>query len=135
MESLINLVYLIDDDEIYKYATRKIIVRTNLVKNVMEFEDGEEAITFLNRNCKDCKKVPDVIFLDINMPYLDGWGFLNEFAKLKDNIKKEVMIFMLSTSSLQQDIEKANSYSEVTGYIVKPITEDQFRNLISRFAA
>lgn len=88
---------------------------------------------YFKASLKDDEKIPDILFLDINMPVMDGWHFLQEFAEIKPHLAKAVTIYMVSSSILNQDIEKAKSISDVTGYIVKPINVQQFERIFKFF--
>lgn len=116
-------ILLVDDDEIYLYLMKRTIdeLSNNLV--VSSFTDGEEAIEYVAECTKQKSDLPRVILLDVNMPFLDGWGFLAEFKKLKPKIDHPINIYMVSSSSMEKDIKRASEFEEITGYIVKPISE------------
>lgn len=116
-------ILLVDDDEIYLYLMKRTIgeLSNNLV--VSSFTDGEEAIEYVAECTKQKSDLPRVILLDVNMPFLDGWGFLAEFKKLKPKIDNPINIYMVSSSSMEKDIKRASEFEEITGYIVKPISE------------
>lgn len=116
-------ILLVDDDEIYLYLMKRTIgeLSNNLV--VSSFTDGEQAIEYISECANDKNDLPRVILLDVNMPFLDGWGFLAEFKKIKSKIDNPVNIYMVSSSSMEKDIKRAAEFEEITGYIVKPISE------------
>ncbi len=118
----IELACIVDDDSIYVFGLKKLIEIHNLCENLLVFQNGEAAMKYLKPVVNDPQSVPDVILLDINMPVMDGWAFLEEFTKIKPNLAKEVIIYMVSSSIHDNDIEKAKKYSEVSDYVVKPIT-------------
>lgn len=84
----IDTLCLVDDDDIFQFLTSEIIRTTDLVNQIKIFSNGSEAIDFLKMVKDDPAKLPDIIFLDLFMPIMDGWGFLNEFILLRPNLKK-----------------------------------------------
>lgn len=115
---------IIDDDETTQFVVEITIDNTNLAKNIAIFSDGKEAIDFFTLNINNPENLPDIIFLDLNMPIMDGWQFLDHFAILKPKIAKKITICITSSSTNQKDIIRAKKYSDVTEYIIKPITEE-----------
>lgn len=128
---MIDIACIIDDDSIYVFGLRKIIEMNNLCKNILVFKNGEEALKYLAPLVTTSEEFPDVILLDINMPVLDGWGFLDEFTKLKPKINKKVTLYMVSSSVNQEDIDKANKYEQVSDYIIKPINIDELKRIMA----
>lgn len=96
------------------------------------FSDGEEAIEFFEANTKSTDKLPDVVFLDINMPIMDGWDFLEEYVKLKPSIEKKITIYVVSSSVHPEDIERATKISEVSDYLIKPVSADETRQILDK---
>lgn len=121
----INNLALVDDDEAYTYVTRAIIQKTNLVGVIKIFNNGKEAIDFLELHSKNLSELPEVILLDLSMPIMDGWQFLEEFAALKPRIGKKITIYVVSSSISPADIKRAAGISEVSDYIIKPITQER----------
>jgi CheY-like chemotaxis protein len=129
-------VCLIDDDKIYQFTARKILESTGLARNILSFYNGSEAIGFLKENAtKNTDQLPDVIFLDINMPIMNGWQFLEEFHKIIEFFKKHITIYVVSSSVDDCDIQKSKEFSEVTEYIVKPINRIRYQQLIEKLNA
>jgi CheY-like chemotaxis protein len=127
----IETIAVIDDDDIYQFTAQRTFKTIDTIKKVYIFCDGKEAIDFFADNLNDQDKLPDVIFLDLNMPIMDGWQFLKEYILLKPQIGKKIIIYVVSSSMNPDDLLKAKSISEVHDYIVKPITVDKFRKIIS----
>ncbi|GGH74423.1 MAG: response regulator [Bacteroidetes bacterium] len=125
-----EIICIIDDDEVYQYTATKSIKSSSVVKRVLVFGDGEEAFNYLNENLGVREKLPDIIFLDINMPYMDGWEFMEQFVKIKPKLSKPITVYMISSSVVPDDIEKANSISDISDYIIKPITQQMFREIL-----
>lgn len=124
------IICLVDDDEIYQFTFTKSLEKSKVSKRVLVFGDGEEAIDFISANLNDKESLPDLIFLDINMPVMDGWDFLEEYLQLRKGINKNITIYIVSSSVHEEDIERAKKISEVTDYLVKPISEAEVHTLI-----
>ncbi len=116
------LIGIIDDDDIYQFTLTRIISRYKLASKTLSFSDGEKAIEFLTDNISIEENIPDVIFLDNNMPIMDGWQFIEEYVKMETNIKKKVLIFMVSSSVNPIDIEKAKNINQISDYFIKPVS-------------
>ena len=132
MSSSIN-VCIVDDDDIYQFTMIKTLKSLKLTNRIKVFSDGEEALDFMLDNLHNDKELPDVIFLDIDMPIMDGFEFMEEYVKLKPKLGKKITIYMVSSSVDPVDIDRAKKISEITDYIVKPITQDQLTYIIQEF--
>ncbi|HRH33783.1 MAG TPA: response regulator [Catalimonadaceae bacterium] len=128
----IHSLCVIDDDVIYQFAVKLNIKQLELAKNVLTFSNGELAKIFFEENLKNNEALPEVILLDINMPVMDGWDFLDWFKSAKTQISKKITIFMVSSSIDWRDIEKAKSYDEVSDYLSKPLTDGNFFEIVER---
>jgi CheY-like chemotaxis protein len=126
MSTVKNLA-IVDDDDIYIYLTKKLIKDLNIVEDVKIFKNGKEILDYLNENISNPKLLPEVIFLDLSMPVMDGWGFLEEYIALKPNIGKLIEIYIISSSISPSDLERARNISIVTDYIIKPITREELK--------
>ena len=115
------LIGIIDDNEIYQFMLTCIINSNHLAERIITFTDGEEAIQYLTDNKSNKENIPDIIFLDTNMPFMDGWQFIEEYANIKTELKKKVAIFMLSALVDPEAIERASKISEISKYSIKPI--------------
>ncbi|MCM4173761.1 response regulator [Arenibacter sp. TNZ] len=129
MNSSLN-VCIVDDDDIYQFTVIKTLKALKLTDRIMVFSDGEEALDFMLDHLNEDDVLPDVIFLDIDMPVMDGFQFMEEYIKLKPSLGKKIIIYMVSSSVDPADIERANKIGEITDYIVKPITHDQLKSII-----
>lgn len=114
-------IFLIDDDPIFVYLTRRIIASTNCPCEINEFTDGELALDYLSKMREKAELLPDVIFLDLSMPVMDGWEFLKEYDLLKPNIKKEISLYIVSSSISPQEVERSKSYTVVADFLIKPV--------------
>ncbi|MEP2669526.1 MAG: response regulator [Cyclobacteriaceae bacterium] len=124
------VISIVDDDEIYQFTIKKTLDLLKLTKKILMFSDGEEAIDFLHKNIEDNQTLPDIIFLDINMPVMDGFEFMEEFIKLKPRTDKKIIVYMVSSSVDPADLERAEKISEISDYIIKPIEVEQVLSIV-----
>ena len=123
----IKLTYLIDDDEIYIFTAKKLINKTDFSEEVKFFYNGKEALEAIKSKLYNEEEVPEVILLDLNMPIMDGWQFLDEFIRIKT--KKTIKIYIVSSSVNPVDLERAKTYNMVSNYTVKPISREKLKEI------
>lgn len=128
------VIALVDDDKIFQLTASKTIKATSISDNVLQFGNGEEALAYIRSHANDTDALPDFIFLDINMPFIDGWMFLDDFAVIKPSLKKEIAIYMVSSSIDPRDIARAKQHSDVKDYVIKPVTREKFIELLQTAA-
>ena len=122
-------ILIIDDDEINNFIAAKLIDKIPPKAKVSTCVNGQEGIDFVKNKLNNQDEFPDIIFLDINMPLMNGWEFLEEYEHIKNDIKKKVTINMLSSSVYNDDISKAETYTTVNKFISKPLTVDKIKDL------
>jgi len=133
--SSLKSICVIDEDMIYQFAVKMSFKQHKLAEEVITFDNGELAKNYFEGNCADAEKLPDVILLDINMPIMDGWDFLEWHKANKTRFAKDVPIFMVSSSIDWRDIERAKNYESVIDYMSKPLTEGNFFEIVHRLKA
>ena len=121
----VNITYIIDDDPIFVFTAQKMLKFEDFCYNFSVFHNGEDAINHLAPLMKANTDLPDLILLDLNMPIMDGWQFLDEFIKIKTT--KKVTIYIVSSSIDPVDFEKSQKYSQVKNFVIKPISEDKIK--------
>lgn len=129
----IDTLCIVDDDDAFKFLTTMTIEDSDRVDNIMTFSNGQETIEFLESVKDRPEKIPEIILLDLNMPVMDGWEFLNEYISMKPRIGKQITIYIVSSSIDPKDFQKAKLIQEVSDFIIKPITEEKFHELINSF--
>lgn len=129
------IVALVDDDKIFQFTASKTLRGLQLTDRILQFENGEDALKFLVENAKNSEELPDYIFLDINMPFVDGWMFLQDYSGLKRELAKDISIFMVSSSIDPRDIHRAKSIPDVREYVIKPVSREKFIELLNKAAA
>ncbi len=127
----ISLLSIIDDDAIFQYMAKKHLQSTNLVEQIIQFTDGEQAINYFKENKNIPENIPDLVFLDLNMPYLDGWQFLDEFTSISFP-KELISIYICTSSNSAFDQERFTEYPKLKGYLIKPISKDKFLEVIQK---
>ncbi len=123
---------IVDDDDLYLTILKKIILHYELCEEIMVFKNGQEAVDYFKSvENSDNKKLPDVIFLDLDMPVLDGWGFLDEYPQF-ESVLKDTDIYISSSSKYSVDINRAKSYPFISDYLVKPLDQTILKRVLQR---
>jgi CheY-like chemotaxis protein len=139
MKSKLNSVLLIDDDEPTNFYTQLIIEESGCADHVQVAQGGREALNYLSKTDQQCGEsgfpCPDLIFLDINMPAMDGWEFLDEYKKLQKERQGRIIVVMLTTSLNPDDRAKANDMPEIAGFESKPLTEEKLNKILKEHFA
>ena len=127
----VNLVLLVDDNDTDNFISKRIIEITKFAEKVIVKNSGKSALEYLESVQNENAELPDVIFLDINMPIVDGFVFLFEFEMFPDIIKQKCKIIILSSSNNKRDIAKIVDNEYVIKFITKPLTEKALQEIQS----
>lgn len=120
---------VIDDDDINIFIIKKVIEKTGYEVDMISKSNGQLAVDYLSSIANNVEIFPHIILVDINMPVLNGWEFLEVYEKL--NIQRQkVFLYMLSSSVYEYDIEKAKGFKAVNGFISKPLTIERLKELL-----
>lgn len=133
-DNMIDLVMLVDDNDTDNFISKRIIEITKFAKRVEIKNSGKSALQYLQDNQGNIENLPDLIFLDINMPIVDGFVFLFEFEMFPDELKNKCKVVILSSSDNKRDIEKIVDNEYVIKFITKPLTDNalnEVKNLLS----
>lgn len=128
----IDIACIIDDDPIFVFGAKRMMELSDFCNSFMIFKNGQEAIDNLKPIIRSGENIPDVILLDINMPIMDGWQFLDEFIKIEST--KEITIFIVSSSIDPADKERVKQYQNVSNYVVKPISLETLKRISQDFS-
>jgi CheY-like chemotaxis protein len=123
---------IVDDDKIYTFLIKKTIEQTNLVEMIKIFDNGLDAIDFLKKNVDNHDSLPEIILLDLSMPVMDGWEFLEEYILLSPKLGRKITIYIISSSISPYDIEKAKSISLVTDFLIKPVSKEKVTEIFKQ---
>lgn len=124
-------ICIIDDDKIHHFTIEKVIQLQGFTNNMLSFHDGYDAISFFHQNLARPEVLPDIIFLDLNMPVVSGWQFLQQYALIKSQIRKKIKIYVVSSSINQIEIRRVTAIEGVSGYMQKPLKPTQIQKLLS----
>ena len=125
----IDLVLLVDDNDTDNFISKRIIEITKFAQRVEVRNSGKSALEYLEESKDTPENLPDVIFLDINMPIVDGFVFLFEFEMFPDQIKEKCKVIILSSSNNKRDIAKIVDNEYVIKFITKPLTEKALQEI------
>jgi CheY-like chemotaxis protein len=128
-------ICVIDDDDIYQFAVARIIESALNTSSVMSFYDGEEALEYFESLKGNDDPIPDIIFLDINMPRLNGFEFMEGYNKIKDRLSKKSKVYMVSSSIDPADIQRSKEMDGIEDYVSKPLDTDLVTDIVSRLAS
>lgn len=127
----ISTLCVIDDDEIYAYTIKRLVKVTGIAEKIAFFENGQTAIDFFRNNAGNPDELPELVLLDLNMPILDGWQFLDQYQQLQPSLGKQPVIYIISSSIDEADHERAKAIPAVRDFIIKPINAETFKQIIS----
>jgi len=129
MKKKLDCILLVDDNSDDNFFHKIIINKMDVVNRIDVVINGLEALAYLK---KENQTPPELIFLDINMPRMNGWEFLEQYKHLDVNQKARVVIMILTTSANPDDIKKAKEIEEVTGFETKPLSKEIMVEILNR---
>lgn len=134
MNRKLNTIMLVDDDVNTNLLHEIIIGEMNVTEEIIIFQNGKEALDFLTtKNAKGVYPQPEIIFLDINMPIMNGWEFIEQYDKLANEQKVKILIAMLTSSINFEDKEKALNSGVVNEFINKPLIELMIEEMVEKY--
>ena len=131
----LNCILLVDDDEPTNFLNKMTLEQTGCTRHISVAQSGQEALDYLRGCGVDSGKQPrpDLIFLDINMPAMDGWEFLDRYRSLPSAQKADIVLIMLTTSLNPDDELKTRTIPEVAGFENKPLSQMRLEQLLQKY--
>lgn len=121
---------IIDDDDVFVFLTSRMLEKYKLVDLIKIFDNGYDALVYIKKNLDNFEALPDIILLDLSMPIMDGWQFLEEYVKINPRIGKKITIFICSSSISPDDFARAKNINAVSDFIIKPMTKERLIEMI-----
>ena len=138
MKRKLNCILLIDDDGDTNYFNKYLLTKMEVAEKIQVTTSGLEALDFLSNGGRfltngDKYPSPMLIFLDLNMPVMNGWEFMEEYHKLSEEQKGKIVLIMLTSSPNPDDLQKSKSMEDVDGFVKKPLTEESMRGILEEY--
>lgn len=133
MTKRLNNILLIDDDQATNFLHQMVIKKAGCADRVHIELNGEAAIRYLSTAVDGIYPSPDLIFLDINMPRMNGWAFLEEYQQLRNEQRGKAVIVMLTTSLNPDDIEQSKKFTEISEFRSKPMTQTMLAEICEKY--
>jgi len=128
----INRLLLVDDDSISNFVSQSAVEKLGFAENIIVRNNGREALAFLEKECNSFHHFPDLIFLDLKMPVMDGFEFLKQFEKLCQNLMKEIVVVILTSSRAADDVVKLRGLGNY--YMMnKPLTSEKLIDIYHKY--
>ncbi len=129
----VNSILIIDDDPLFMLLIKKTILKYNFANTILAFNNGLEAFESLMQSINNSSELPDIILLDINMPIMDSWEFLDKFIPILQKINKKISIYIVTSSLAEIDKTKARTYPIIKDYLLKPIDQPILTTIIEAY--
>ena len=132
MSKKLSNLWIIDDDPMSSFYIKRLAELGELAHIITIHNKAQGAIDYLLEHKKSDDHLPEVILLDIYMPVLDGWGFLEKYNEIKTELNKPISIYIISSSNHPKDYSKAEAFGDVQAYFEKPVTIEILKEMVSR---
>lgn len=132
MVAKLNCILLVDDDEPTNFLHQRLISRTNCAEETIVARNGQAGLDVIKERLKRGYPQPELILLDINMPIMSGWEFLNAYEELASDTVSNVVIVMLSNSNYLDERHSATKMDRLSAFLTKPLTADLLLEIIDR---
>ena len=122
-------IAVIDDDQVFQMIVKKQLAVSNVDREILKFFNGDEAFKYFQKNVDNLDALPEYIMLDVNMPIKDGWDFLEDYRSLPKVIRERIKIYMVTSSVMKSDIDRALNDADVEDYVSKPVSSEKLVEL------
>ena len=129
----LDTILLIDDDPATNFLHKFVLQKENCAYNIVSIQSAEEALEYIKETIKNGFRYPELIFLDINMPRMNGWEFIEEYNKITKNQSVSKIVVMLTTSLDPKDREKTESIQDINEFLSKPLTPEKVRHVLDSY--
>jgi len=133
MSMKIPNLWIIDDDPMSSFYIKRLAELGELANIITIYNTAQGAINYLLHHRKTTEHLPDIILLDIYMPEVDGWQFLNELKRIEDQLVKRAAIYIISSSNHPRDLSRAETFPVVRSYFQKPVTLEVLKEMVTAF--
>jgi response regulator of citrate/malate metabolism len=130
MSKKIGNLWIIDDDPMSSFYIKRLAELGELANIITIYDRARGAVEYLLHHKQSQEHLPDMILLDIYMPEMDGWSFLEEFTAIKDKLVKNIDVYIISSSNHPKDVNRAGQLADVKDYLVKPITIELLKRVV-----
>jgi CheY-like chemotaxis protein len=126
-------LFVVDDDITYQRIIKLTLLKYPVFKHVLYFDEGKQLLSYLTEFNQDHSNLPDLIFLDLNMPGLDGWAVLDAFGQIQKSFAKKILVYIVTVSIRDVDRERAMGYEFVMDFISKPLYKERIVSIVESF--
>ncbi|MBC3539600.1 response regulator [Rufibacter sediminis] len=126
----LDLIMLVDDDDTTNFVNKRLLTKLGAAKEVLIKKNGAEALEYLQKSAQEGVAYPDLIFLDIKMPVMDGFSFLDEYHNQALFENGSMIILMLTSSASFYDLERLKGYTSVKKHFSKALTENDVKEIL-----
>lgn len=128
-------IAVVDDDQIYQFIINRTLAKLHSDSKILNFPNCADFFNFLKRNFSNADLLPDLVLLDLNTPFMNGWEFLESYKEIKNSLKKDIGIYLVSSSVDPNDFEMAEKDPNLSGFFCKPLTPEQLFGMIENVSA
>ncbi len=128
---MLDLAFVIDDSPLERVISDMLLRKSFFAKKVVSFSAGADALAYITEHANEPEKLPEIIFLDIQMPVMTGFDFLDKYMEIVGQMARQPIIFIMSSSLNDEDFMEAKKYSVVKRFISKPMTPELIAELTS----
>ena len=129
----LDLIMLVDDDDTTNFVNKRLLTKLGVAREILVKKNGAEALEYLQKSAQEGVAYPDLIFLDIKMPVMDGFSFLDEYHALNLTQDGSMIILMLTSSASFYDLERLKGYTSVKKHFSKALTESDIKEIMADY--